>query len=72
MLNWTTITNKTVDQLLDYCYNTHMNKKLTSFEWAKVLQKNNTFICSNVVKKVDTKNHFCYTNDMLVKTAYKL
>jgi len=49
-----------------------MDKKLTSFEWAKVLQKNNTFICSNVVKKVDTKNHFCYTNDMLVKTAYKL
>lgn len=49
-----------------------MNKKLTSFERVKVLQKNNTFICSNVAKEVDTKTLFCYTNDMLIKTAYKL
>lgn len=56
-----------VDQLIDSCYNTYMDKKLTSFERVNVLQKNNTFTCSNVAEKVDTKTLFCYTNDMLIK-----
>jgi hypothetical protein len=46
-----------------------MDKKLTSFEQINVLQKDNTFICSNVAKEVDTNIQFCYTNDMLTNTA---
>ena len=65
MLNWIKTTNKTVDQLLESCYNTHMNKKLTSFERVNVLQKNNTFTCSKIAKEVDQLTLFCYNNDML-------
>ena len=65
MLNWTKTTNKTVDQLLESCYNTHMNKILTSFERVNVLQKNNTFTCSKIAKEVDQLTLFCYNNDML-------
>ena len=54
---------------MDICYTRQMDKKLTSFEWVKVLQKNNTFICSKIAKVVDTNNRFCYNNDMLNKTA---
>ena len=65
MLNWTKTINKTVDQLLKSCYNTHMNKKLISFERVNVLQKNNTFTCSKIVEEVDQLTLFCYNNDML-------
>jgi hypothetical protein len=65
MLNWTKTTNKTVDQLLESFYNTHMNKKLTSFERVNVLQKNNTFTCSKIAEEVDQLTLFCYNNDML-------
>jgi hypothetical protein len=65
MLNWTKTINKTVDQLLESCYNTHMNKILTSFERVNVLQKNNTFTCSKIAEEVDQLTLFCYNNDML-------